>query len=167
MPWSRLGFKQPTGTLSALPIPYDIDKTSKGKISSKVSLLMMYLLQKKDKGNPQENTVFKPKKAVLTTVFWGLFCFEVHSHQNMYFLDYSHSLWLSHHNWEFQHKLGITQSTSVQEGKLVLRKGLTKKGNEIMYSEPGSSCPKSVSELLKNWHRFKISPKPRQQFCNI
>lgn len=32
---------------------------------------------------------------------------------------------------------------------LVSRKGMTKKGNEILYSEPGTSCPEHVSELLK------------------
>jgi len=36
-----------------------------------------------------------------------------------------------------------------------------------MCSHPEASCPKSVSELLKDWHSFKITLKPWQQFHNI
>lgn len=96
---------------TALPSPYDTDKRSKGKISSKVCLFLWCSYCRRKTKETLRKPVSKPEKAVLTTVFCGLFCFEVHSHQNMYFLDYSHSLWLWHHNWEFQHKLGVTHRT--------------------------------------------------------
>lgn len=73
------------------PFLKTLTKQAKGKSLVKF-LFMMYLLQNKDKRNPEVTAVFEPEKALLTTVFSGLFGFEVHSHQNMYFLDYSHSL---------------------------------------------------------------------------
>lgn len=94
------------------------------------------------------------RKQLHQQFFWQLFCFEVAQPRKYAFCgillkSFSTSLWLSCCNWEFQLKLGVTRSTLVQEGKPVPGKGMTQKGNEIMYSDPGASCPKSVTELLK------------------
>lgn len=49
VPWSHLGFKEPSGTQSALPSPCDTDKTSRGKISSKVCLFLWNYCRRKRK----------------------------------------------------------------------------------------------------------------------
>lgn len=46
---------------------------------------MMYVLQKTDKGNPQETAVYKPEKAVLPTAFLRVVLFSSCSATKMYF----------------------------------------------------------------------------------
>lgn len=158
MPWLHLGTNRPTWTLCAL-LFLSFRQHWQNKWKKKENREVGPFLSRTYCTSQTKETFRKllrtsQRKQLHQQFFWQLFCFEVAQPRKYAFCgillkSFSTSLWLSCCNWEFQPRLGVPWSTSVQEGKPVPGKGMTQKGNEIMYSDPGASCPKSVTELLK------------------
>lgn len=175
MPWSYLEIKQPTWALFAFVRSHAGYNTDKRREETKtaVKLVPSYdVLNTEDKGNPQETAVHKPEKEALPAVlltavwFWSCSaiktCFLWHIPQNPF--PFPPDLYITMGNlgirWELRTDLSSGWQASPWERD-------EQKDNETMQSHPEASCPKSVNELLKDWHSFKITQKPRQQFHNI
>lgn len=127
---SHFGFKKPTWTLSALPVPRDTDKTSKGKNSSKVGPFLGCTYCSRQSKETLRKLPCTSQRKFKQQFSGGCFVLKLLSHEKTSFLEYSSksfptSPWLSLCNWEFQRKLGVTQSVSVQE--VSLGKGWHKK----------------------------------------
>lgn len=176
MPWSYLEIKQPTWALFAFVRSHAGYNTDKRREETKtaVKLVPSYDVlniedrQRKPSGN---SCVQARERSFSNSSSDSCLVLKLLSHQNLLSVAYSSkpfpaSPWFIHHNREFGHKTGVTRRPQFRMASQSLGKRW-QKDNEMMYSHPEASCPKSVNELLKDWHSFQITLKPRQQFHNI
>lgn len=132
------------------------------------ALPMLHLLQKRDKGNPQETAGYKPDKVVLTTVFWELICFEL-AQLRKYMFSRIFLKILSHFLLtfsEFQQSWELHKAPHFRRASQYLGKGWHKKVMKPCIQILELPAPNLSVKLLKNRQGFKITLKPRQQFCN-